>query len=167
VEDKIRDLASQLTSGDLEQRQAAAEQLCQLGHDAVPAIPALLGAVADADETVREWSIAALEGIGAPPPTLLDELVVRTAASGEQTPYWAVTLIGRLERGGAKASEVLVRVLQSHDVMAVRERAAWALGRLGADSPIVRRALEAVQQADNPRLARTAERSLRALAASE
>ena len=45
--------------------------------------------------------------------------------------YWAATLLGRLESQAAPAVPQLAEALDRHTESTVRERAAWALGKIG------------------------------------
>lgn len=153
-------LVAALASGSLAERQAAAEKLGQLGSDAVGAAVALVEACDTHDDQLREWVAAALEGLG--PPAAGD---VARLASLVQCPmagvaYWAATLLGRLQDGAAAAVPNLAHALRSHADLAVRERAAWALGKIGPPAQAARDAIAAAANSPDRRLARLAAEAL-------
>ena len=67
------DERAQLKSDDPKQRIVAAEALSRMGPDAAPAAVELVIACAD-HESVRDYAVAALEELGAPPPELVPPL---------------------------------------------------------------------------------------------
>lgn len=123
--------AEALRNPDVATRRQAAEQLAQRGEQLSPVALRLVAATADADETVREWSVAALEHCGAPPAEDIAQLTGLLATTEELPAYWSATLLGRLEGRAASAVEPLMQTVQQHLSAAVRERAVWALGMLG------------------------------------
>ena len=56
----MANLAATLASANADERAAAAEKLAQAGPAAQAAVVPLVQACGDADERVREWSVAAL-----------------------------------------------------------------------------------------------------------
>ncbi len=109
----------------------AAESLCRLGPDAQPAAVQLVRTCADTSEIVREWVVGALEEIGPPDPADLDELANLAATQDPDVAYWAITLLGRLGESAVLAVDALTRSLSTHPATSVRQRAAWALGKIG------------------------------------
>lgn len=156
----LSQLINDLNSNEAATRAEAARQLAQQGEDARPAALGLLRNVADADESVVEWSTAALEGLGAPAIEEVDELAGQVNAPNADVAYWAATLLGRLGAEAKPAVEALAEALQGHPQPQVRERAAWALGRLGPAAAAARPALEQAARTGGPRLARLAQRAL-------
>lgn len=154
------ELAKRLAEPDDEIRQAAAQSLLELGPDAQPAAVALVAACADANEEVREAVIGALEAIG-PPPTKDLAAIAKQASSDEaDIAYWAVTLLGRAGAEAVTLEGPLVEALVSHGSQTVRERAAWALGRLPTRSPKAIAALQIAAASSFPRLSRLATQAL-------
>jgi HEAT repeat protein len=158
--EQITLLSGQLASDEAMERAAAAEQLARMGPEAQPAVRALLRATEDWDEPVRDWAVAALEGLG--PPQLEDREALAALVAHPKTniAYWSATLLGRLGESAAPAVQALGSAVANHPVMAVRQRSAWALGQIG---PAARPALESLQSAaasDDPRLARLATRAI-------
>jgi len=153
-------LVNHLRSDSREIRLEAAEQIAQLGPAAHSAAVPLVEAMATEDDEFRELVSSALEDLG-PPAT---DAVSRLAALAESAPldvaYWAVTLLGRLAEGAASAAPALALALRAHPEMAVRERAAWALGEIGPAASAAAAELEAAARGDAPRLKRLAEESL-------
>ena len=152
-------LAEQLTDEQLELRVAAAEELAQMGESAQAAAVALVRATGDR-ESVSQWAIAALEELGAPVPDALQELAALVGDEHELISYWAVTLLGRLGAAAASGEEALVTALASSQHMSVRQRAAWALEKLGTLSPATIETLRSVGREPDARLARLARQAL-------
>ena len=74
--------------------------------------------------------------------------------------YWAAALLGRLGVEAASVVPALASAVSDSVEMSVRQRAAWALGKIG---PPACDALDALRQAaasSNPRLARLAQRAV-------
>ncbi len=153
-------LVDRLRSASTSDRRAAAQQLARLGPAARPAAVALAEAAGDADEEVREWAAAALEELGAPAAEDVPRLSA-LLASDEPVAYWAATLLGRMEGDGQAAVTSLVAALRTHPAVAVRQRAAWALGKMGSAAAAATAALEEAALADDARLARLAGQALR------
>ena len=63
----IPQLLADLTATEPAERAGAAERLARLGPDARAAAVSLARACGDQQEEVREWAVAALEELGAPP----------------------------------------------------------------------------------------------------
>lgn len=158
-------LIAALTSSDPIQRSNAAEQLSRLGADARNAAVALVRACADETEEVRQWVAAALEELGPPAVSDVGYLTAslddpRTDDHGADVAYWAATLLGRLGAEAAGAVSGLAAALSGSADMAVRQRVAWALGKIG---PAAAEALGVLRQTaadDDPRLARLSQRAI-------
>jgi HEAT repeat protein len=124
-----------------------------LGREARAAAVPLVEACETEDDQLREWVAAALEELG--PPDVAD--VANLAALVERSPldvaYWAATLLGRLEDQAAAAVPNLAWALANHPEMAVRQRAAWALGKIGPAANRARDALTEAAENSNRRLA--------------
>lgn len=156
-------LGAQLGSADADTRAEAAERLAQAAEAAAPATLPLVRACGDDDERVREWAVSALEGIGPPPAEALEGL---TALVGNTVPlvgYWAATLLGRAGQDGAVAVAALAACVASGGAASVRQRAAWALGRIGPAAEPARAVLEQARTSADERLARLAGEALEAL----
>jgi HEAT repeat protein len=78
--------------------------------------------------------------------------------------YWAITLLGRAGDNAAPAVAALADILCSSAEPPVRERAAWALGKIGPTAQAARPALDEAAASDEPRLRRLAEKALEAIA---
>jgi HEAT repeat protein len=159
----VAGLARRLAAGEADERAAAAEALCHMGAEAAPAVLALVTACGDDDERVREWAVAALEEIGPPPAAAIPGLVVAAESTLPLAAYWAITLLGRAQEAAGAAVAVLAdRVERAGDV-AVRERAAWALGRIGPAAAEAREALKSAMEPTGSRLSRLAREALAAI----
>jgi len=154
---RIPNLIAALAGGDASKRQSAAEELAQLGEEAAPAAVALVTACG-ADDEAREWIVAALESLGAPPQDAIEQLSKLAGNRTQDVAYWAVTLLGRAK--AATAVTVLTGALANHPAIAVRQRSAWALGQIGPPAAAARSALEAAAAESDPRLASLAREAL-------
>ena len=156
----VPQLLAALTAAEPAERAGAAEQLSRLGPDARAAAVPLARACGDQDEEVREWAVAALEELEAPPVADLAALASLLADQSADVGYWAATLLGRLGEDAAPAVPALASALSGSKHSSVRQRAAWALGKLGLPAT---GALDALRQAaddDDLRLARLAGRAI-------
>ena len=159
----VGELSRQLGSTDAEQRATAAELLSRAGEEAAPAAVPLVTACGDADERVREWAVAALEDLGPPPTDSTAPLMKLVSVSDPLTAYWATTLLGRLGQDAAAAVSVLAACVDSAADLSVRQRAAWALGKIGSPAGSVRSTLERAAGQGDARLARLAKEALDAI----
>lgn len=149
-------LRESLKSPDVTVRAAAAESLCQAGEDAVAAAVDLVSATGD-EESVQVWAVAALEELGPPAGEHVEALSKLATDPQAIVAYWAITLLGRLEESAASAEPVLAeRVLNATDA-SVRERAVWALGKIGPQSNSAVEALRVAAGSDSNRLANMAQ----------
>jgi HEAT repeat protein len=151
-----------LKSHDVSTRMAAAEHFSQAGEDAAFAALELVHACGD-DESVNQFAIAALEDMGPPPADSKKALSAFLTSPESLVAYWAATLIGRLEETAKDCQADLAALLTSSADMAVRERAAWALGRVGADSESAIAALKEAARSGPARLQRLATAALEQL----
>lgn len=154
---------NELNGPDRQRRAAAAEALAQLGEQARPAAVTLVRAAGDAEESVCEWAGAALEELGAPAAEDVPSLMELIRDESSDCGYWAVTLLGRLGDQAAPAVDALVWAMTSHRQAAVRQRAAWALGKLGTAARSAAGPLENAATSDDARLARLAQHALKEL----
>ncbi len=165
--DHLRELEAALRSPDVAKRLAAAQRAAELGPDAGPLAVALVRGCGDADEEVRNWTTAALEELGPPPRDAARPLVDLLDDPCAEVNYWAATLLGRLEADAAEAVPALTAALRQNAHRTVRQRAAWALGRIGpAARPAKAALVQAASDAD-PRLARLAQQALDQITESE
>lgn len=153
------ELQTDLSNGGLEQRAAAAEQLCLQGSAASYAAVELVRATADM-ESVSTWAVSALEDLGAPSLDSLESLTELATSNQSAVAYWAVTLLGRLERSGRSSESTLGTLLGRAPDLQVQARAAWALGKIGATSDSTISALKRASKASDKRVARLAGQAL-------
>jgi HEAT repeat protein len=156
-------LAAQLGSADPVARAAAAERLARMAEDAAPAAVAIVRACGDADEQVREHAVAALEDLGPPPAEVIGQLIDLVAYSDPLVAYWSTTLLGRAGEDASSAVPALAGCLSSPADLSVKQRAAWALGKIGSAAASAREALGRAANDADPRLARLATEALAAI----
>lgn len=159
-------LATELSSEDESVRLAAVESLCRCGAEARGAAVAIVRAVGDKNEGIRELATGALEGLGPPDPAAADQLAALLSDANPDVGYWAATLLGRLGEQATGFAAQLADALADSFSMRVRQRATWALGKIGPTNPAVAEALRAATASDDPRLARLAAQALEKIDAS-
>ncbi len=157
------ELARRLVSPDADIRAAAAEALCLLHDGARAAAVALVRAVNDTDERVRQFAAAALEDIGPPEAVDVSPLAAILGESPADCAYWAATLLGRLGPQAEAAVPMLADSLANAPAAHVRERAAWALGKIGPSAGSALPVLETAAASDNARLARLAKAAIESI----
>jgi HEAT repeat protein len=149
-----------LQSQQVAERAAAAEALSQLGEEAASAAVPLVRCCDD-DESVAQWAVAALESLGPPPEDSIAELENLTKSEHALVAYWAITLIGRCGETALSCQQTLAKILhEESNEISVRQRAAWALGEIQAESKEAIAALGEASKAADARLARLASQSL-------
>jgi HEAT repeat protein len=158
----VRDLESE----SLAKRREAAQGLLRLGSQAAPAAVPLVRACQEEDEGLRELVSGALEDLGPPPLSSLPDLRQLCAAPHLDVAYWAVTLVGRLGADAGQATPELIACLSPDRPRSVRQRAAWALGRVGPAAAGAESALRAVLGEADPRLVRLAGEALQRMQTS-
>lgn len=161
MNDDISHWVNDLNAPEPARRVEAAEHLARLGEGARGAAVPLARAAGDESESVREWAVAALEGLG--PPAGQDLTALRQLMLGAghaDVAYWAVTLVGRLGPDGSPAVPELIELLERADSVVVRQRAAQSLGRIGAAAAEARQALQKASGSGDPRLERLAAAAL-------
>lgn len=156
----VTELSVQLESKDVEQRIEAAEQLSYLADGAQAAAVPLVRAIADDSEEVREWVNSALEELGPPDAADAEALGKLLSDENPDVGYWAATLLGRLEVDAASAVPQLAAVLDSQAALHLRERAAWALGKIGPQAKGAVEELRRAAASDEARLSRLAATAL-------
>jgi HEAT repeat protein len=156
-------LSKQLASTNAEQRAAAAEQLSQAGEEAAAVAVPLVTACGDADERVREFAVAALEDLGPPLAVDIPTLIKLVDSPDPLAAYWAITLLGRSGKNAVEAVAVLVASVESSAEPSVRQRAAWALGKIGPAAGAARGTLKRAAGQGDERLARLANEALQAI----
>ena len=160
----LKDHAERLSSGDVEERLRAAEALCAIGQDASECTIALIDALADPNEGVREQAIAALEAIETPAVSDTSLLAVRLNHPTDDAAYWATTMLGRIGPSAAKATGPLAAVMANEERAAsVRQRAAWALSKIGPPAADSVPPLQAAAKSADTRLASLAEKAIAAI----
>jgi HEAT repeat protein len=159
----LETLIQQLASQDRAEQAAAAETLARMGSEAQPAAAALVNALRMADAPTREWCTAALEELGPATTTQIADFVNLARNTSLDAAYWAITLLGRAGDRAAPAVPTLINLLQCSPESALRERAAWALGKLGPTAATAVPALRIAAAGNDPRLARLAQQAIGAI----
>jgi HEAT repeat protein len=159
----IAALQKALAAPDAATRIDAAERLCRAGSAASVAAVDLVRSCADTDDQVREWAAAALEELGSPPADAIPPLTELVGGADPLSAYWAATLLGRAGKAAATAVPVLAEHLGAADDIAVRQRIAGALGKIGPAAAAAREALTRAAADPDQRLARLATDALAAL----
>ncbi|MEX1042010.1 MAG: HEAT repeat domain-containing protein [Pirellulaceae bacterium] len=154
---------TQLMSPEVPLRIEAAEYLGKHPEMVSSAIIPLCRAVVDEEEQVGQWATSALEDCGRPPVEERDALVELLTDRQDDVVYWAATLLGRLENDAQPVVPQLAQLATDHESANVRQRALWALGKIGDRSELVRTAIEDPIHQRNPRSARVAEQVRRQL----
>jgi HEAT repeat protein len=153
-----------LSEADLPSQRAAAEALASMAEEARQAAIPLVRACGSEDSDLRAWSVAALEQLGPPVTSDVNALAKLIGGENETSDYWAITLIGRgaseLCPEQTEITTVLTAALESSPYQIVRQRAAWALGRLGSKTAAVRQALQRATDSTDARLVRLAQAAL-------
>ena len=156
-------LINDLNSEQVDLRRRAAEGLSR-HSEAQAAAVSLVRACSDPDEQVREWAVAALEELGEPSVGDVSALSGMLKDPSADSVYWAATLLGRLGLQGAAAVPQLTHLLDSQSEVASRQRAAWALGKIGRPAATAMDALRRATENDNPRLVRLAGQAMEQIA---
>lgn len=163
----ISDLADMLNADDSATRRRAAELLSQNADVAADVAIDLVRHAGDEDRVVAEYCVATLEDLGEPPPSQLEGLSRLATNEHADVAYWAVTLMGRAGITAAEHSMLLGDIVISDAPPQVRERAAWAIARIGPAAAIAKPQLEsAANTAGDPdfeSLARAAAKALEAI----
>ena len=101
----------------------AAEMLAGMSDAAQGAIVELVRQCGGEQEDLRQWCVAALEGVGAPAANQIDELALLASSANSDVAFWAATLLGRLQSKAADAVPSLATAVANHPHAAVQERA--------------------------------------------
>jgi HEAT repeat protein len=117
-----------LTSADPSARLSAVQDLA--GDPQPAAATALVRALADSDDDVRQWVGEALENLGPPPADQLADLTSLARGNNDDITYWAVTLIGRLGHAATTARPLLEELAGADRPPAIRQRARKVLNSL-------------------------------------
>jgi HEAT repeat protein len=152
---QIPDWCVRLQDSDQDVRANAAEALSLLGPEAALAAVELVAACAD-HEVVREYAVAALEGMGAPLEESIAGLMGLLSHQDSLVLYWAVTLLGRVRESRDEIEKAVAIVARDSSDLAVRQRAVWALGNMRPLLPATKSMLQVLRASEDPRLARLA-----------
>lgn len=150
------DLACGLTGPLPAGRARAARALGKLGTAAVGALPALLAAVEDADQAVREASVQAVAALGPPAVGPLIQLLSHTDKYVRRNATWG---LGKLGLAARPAMAALCAALHDTDPRTA-SGAAQALGSLGTAAAPAVPALTEAMRGTNVVLCRLAAKAL-------
>src|SRR5262249_51149379 len=131
--DPLDDLIKQLQDKkDPEVRMAAAKQIAEMGPEAKPALPALVGALKDDNLYVRRFALQAIGEVGPEAKSVVADVmnVMKKEGKKEVLQAAAATLGKIKDKSAVKPLADLVKDSKKDD--AVRQKAAEALGAFGA-----------------------------------
>jgi HEAT repeat protein len=154
---------SQLQSPNASIVAAAAEAITHLGTSAQLVAVELVRACGTNDDTSRAWIAAALEEFGPPHESQLDDLIGLAESPNNDISFWAITLLGRAGEAATAAVAVLTKQMRQSQNLPTRERAAWALGKIGPPAASAIPALHEAASSGLPRLARLADSAIAAI----
>lgn len=156
-------LAEALASPTAGLRSRALEKIAVCGN--VTGLSAAIVALAgSSDDEVRMWAADVLESSVLVQQDEVPALVPLLAETNDgEVSYWAATLLGRLGREASGAVADLERCLSRSSFLPARERAAWALCRIGAAAAPAMPALRNAAIDGPPRLKRLAIEALEAI----
>jgi HEAT repeat protein len=120
-----------LNSREPMSRSSAALALSRLGPGAVPAVPALIQALKDTDDHVRECAAQALGHVGPAAHQAIPALGQATNEVGTDVPVYAAQALGEI--GAKEAVPALIAALR-HENPQVRVLAAQSLGEIGPEA---------------------------------
>ncbi|QDU55465.1 HEAT repeat domain-containing protein [Aeoliella mucimassa] len=152
-----------LTSSDNPSRQQAAEWLSQNADVAMELAVELVEHSGDDDRVVAEYCVATLEELGEPSPNDLPALCRLLASDNSDVAYWAATLIGRCGEQSAACATQLGNLVASDAAPATRERAAWAIAKIGPAASSAKPQLESLSITEPESLARAIAKALAAI----
>jgi HEAT repeat protein len=112
---QIPDWCVRLQDSDQDVRANAAEALSLLGPEAALAAVELVAACAD-HEVVREYAVAALEGMGAPLEESIAGLMGLLSHQDSLVLYWAVTLLGRVRESRDEIEKAVAIVTSGNKI---------------------------------------------------
>lgn len=159
----ISDLADMLNSDDSATQRRAAELLSQNADVAADVAIDVVRHVGDEDRVVAEYCVATLEDLGEPPSSQLEELSELATSQNPDIAFWAVTLMGRAGIAAAEHCMLLGDIVISDAAPQVRERAAWAIARIGPAAAVAKPQLESASCAELESVARAAAKALEAI----
>lgn len=109
------------------------------------------------DDRLQGWVTETLENCGTPTVEQLNELRKIFSSMNDEQAYWIATLIGRMQRQGVTASDLLVNILKrsTKDIQS-KLRAIWAAKQIGTLSTELRDSLKALSESGTSRLAQAA-----------
>lgn len=156
----LSQLIDHLSSDEVSVRLAACEKLAQIGSQSCGAAVPLCRLAADPDESVREAAVGALETLETPSREDAPALAQLLSSSAADVRYWAAALLGRLGTSAAQQAPALLAVITDDQALPVRQKAVWAIDRIGVRTASAKAALEQAAKSDDPRLTRLATKAL-------
>ena len=148
------------------QRRDTIEKAALAPASAKPLALSMIAWCNDTDERIAEMAVAVLESMGPPRAEDISALITVLQSEAGSTAYWAATLLGRLQAGAADAVSALATASEKHPEVAVRERAAWALGQIGPAAASAVTTLQAAAASNDRRLARLATEAIKSILGS-
>lgn len=161
----ITDLGEQLSSSDPPTRNNAAKLLSQNADAAVDVAIELVRYSGDPDRVVAEYCVATLEELGPPAASQLEPLAELAVSENPDVAYWAVTLMGRAGVAATDHAMLLGDIVISEADVVVRERAAWALSRIGPAASVAAPQLRSISEDQPDSLVRAVAKALETIEA--
>ena len=162
----IRTCIADLNQSDEACQAAAATALAAMAEGAQPAIIALIQACSSSNEDVLNWCTAALEDVGPPSLSQLEDLTLLAKSANPDVAYWAITLLGRAGEQAGFAVSVLAERVVDRSAPEVQRRAAWALGRVGSKARTAVATLRRIAEEPNAALADQARQAIQQIEAA-
>lgn len=138
-------------------------QLQALANDPAAAAQAatdLIECVADDNEEVRNWATEALENLSEPAAADAAKIAKLVSSPADDSAFWALKLLGRLGEEALTQESLIAAALSESRALAVRQNAAWALGKIGKLSSDTCSKLKQAASAGDARLTQLANQAL-------
>lgn len=152
VDERQSEWHQRLTEGELNMQLQTLVEICRESN--VLGVSSLVIRLAGSrDDFVRAAAAQALESSLRPSPVEIPALIALLSdRSDGEIGYWAATLLGRLGQEAVDAAPALCDCLTSSSFLPARERAVWALKKIGPAASDSIPALRAVSELGPARL---------------
>jgi HEAT repeat protein len=109
---------------------------------------------------LREHAVGVCESIEDLPSGSAEAIAKLLSTAKNDSAYWCATLLGRMGSDAAIAVPALINCLQHQTSVAIRERAAWTLGKIGSDAVSAIGSLKEAAKSSDQRLSRVAQEAI-------